>query len=282
MEQPEENSPPANGETRGVTRDAGGIRNLGAAAALGRLGAWAYRIAHQEKSNLLKEGFEPSAHWAHVTAAFCALTSEVLRPVVEHCTLWVTIAAVAGSVGARLAIKYRKVSLKLGSGIFTFSSITAVLSLVLLGVQGLGGEVPGVEFLQAKLGIIETRIAAVKEDTEALRKSQAEAMQELAEIKALTRQLVAGGAAKAAPGAEQAVGDAVAAAAKGAAAGDERLQKALALLKANKVAEAATLFRAVAADKAARIKRDSKDAAAAYRNLGAIAGLGDPKSALDA
>ena len=72
------------------------------------------------------------------------------------------------------------------------------------------------------------------------------------------------------------------AAAAGAAEGDERLAKALDLLKANKVAEAAELFRAVAADKAAQIKRDSKVAAAAYRNLGAIAGLGDPKRALEA
>jgi hypothetical protein len=74
----------------------------------------------------------------------------------------------------------------------------------------------------------------------------------------------------------------VTAAAQGAARGDERLQKALDLLKAHNVAEAEVLFRAVAAAKVARIKQDSKDAAAAYRNLGAIAGLGDPKRALDA
>ena len=46
--------------------------------------------------------------------------------------------------------------------------------------------------------------------------------------------------------------------------------------------KAEALFREVAEDKAKRIKRDSKDAAAAYRNLGVIAGLGDPKRALDA
>ena len=66
---------------------------------------------------------------------------------------------------------------------------------------------------------------------------------------------------RAAPGVEKAVGEAVTAAAIGAAEGDERLSKALDLLKANKVAEAAELFRSVAAEKEARIKRDSRDAA---------------------
>jgi tetratricopeptide (TPR) repeat protein len=60
------------------------------------------------------------------------------------------------------------------------------------------------------------------------------------------------------------------------------LQQALDLLKANKIAEAEAKFRAVADEKATRISRDKKDAAAAYRNLGAIAGLGDPKKALEA
>jgi tetratricopeptide (TPR) repeat protein len=106
--------------------------------------------------------------------------------------------------------------------------------------------------------------------------------QEIHETRALVEQLLLSSKTKAAPGAEKAVSEAVTAAAAGAAEGDERLAKALDLLKANKVAEAAKLFRAVAADKAARIKRDSKDAAAAYRNLGAIAGLGDPKRALEA
>jgi tetratricopeptide (TPR) repeat protein len=106
--------------------------------------------------------------------------------------------------------------------------------------------------------------------------------QEIRETRALVEQLLLSSKAKAAPGVEKAVGTAVTAAVAGAAEGDERLAKALDLLKANKIAEAAELFRAVAAAKEARIKQDSRDAAAAYRNLGAIAGLGDPKRALDA
>jgi len=95
--------------------------------------------------------------------------------------------------------------------------------------------------------------------------------------------------AQAAPGAAKALGDAVADAQEGAAQGDERLQKALDLLKANKPQDAEPLFRTVAEEKAARIRtdrarleKDSKAAAAAYRNLGAIAGLGDPKRAREA
>lgn len=84
------------------------------------------------------------------------------------------------------------------------------------------------------------------------------------------------------PGAEKAVGEAVAAASQGTAEGDERMAKALALLKENRIAEAEALFRAVAADKEAWAKQNARAAAIAYRNLGAITGLRDPKRALDA
>lgn len=68
------------------------------------------------------------------------------------------------------------------------------------------------------------------------------------------------------PGAQQAAGAAVKSIAEGAEAGDNRLENALSLLKENKTAEAAQLLTAVAA----------------YRNLGAIAGLRDPKAAREA
>ena len=90
------------------------------------------------------------------------------------------------------------------------------------------------------------------------------------------------GAPEAGFAAEQRVDQAVTAIAKGASEGDEQLQKALSLLAAGNVAQAVPLLEAVALEKTARIKQDSKDAALAYRNLGAIAGLGDPKQALDA
>ena len=91
------------------------------------------------------------------------------------------------------------------------------------------------------------------------------------------------------PATRQAVTQAVESIAQGAAEGDARLRQALDLLKANKVAEASQLLSAFASDKSAQAEqataqaeKDRKDAVAAYRNLGAIAGLRDPKRALEA
>ena len=112
---------------------------------------------------------------------------------------------------------------------------------------------------------------------------------QLAEMHSLVQNLLGISVAQAAPGAAKALGDAVTDAQEGAAQGDERLQKALDLLKAGKPQDAEPLFRAVAEERAARVRtdrarleKDSKAAAAAYRNLGAIAGLGDPKHAREA
>ena len=101
-------------------------------------------------------------------------------------------------------------------------------------------------------------------------------------LKAMTQQILALSSTESMPGTERRVGEAIGAIAKGAADGDEQLQKALDLLRANKIADAAQLLQAVAEEKTARIKKDSKHASIAYRNLGAIAGLGNPKQALDA
>ena len=98
----------------------------------------------------------------------------------------------------------------------------------------------------------------------------------------LIRQLIALSPTKPLPGTEKAIGEAVAAADRSAAEGDERMKTALKLLQENKVAEAEALFHAVAVDKEARAKQNRQEAAAAYRNLGAIAGLRDPKRALEA
>ena len=98
----------------------------------------------------------------------------------------------------------------------------------------------------------------------------------------LVQQMLARGAPEVGPGAEQRVEQAVTGIAKGASEGDEQLQQALSLLAAGNVAQATPLLKAVAETKTARIQKDRKDAATAYRNLGAIAGLRDPKGALDA
>jgi hypothetical protein len=103
-----------------------------------------------------------------------------------------------------------------------------------------------------------------------------------ADTKTLVEKLLATSQVQAAPGVESAVGAAVDTAARGAAGGDARWQRALGLLHAGNVKEAEPLFRAVADEKVARISQDKKDAVAAYRNLGAIAGLADPKRAREA
>ncbi|HUI20650.1 MAG TPA: hypothetical protein VLZ74_06355 [Methylocella sp.] len=103
-----------------------------------------------------------------------------------------------------------------------------------------------------------------------------------AQIAELIKMLLERNPAAAAPGAERAVGEAVESIAEGAEAGDTRLESALNLLKQNKTAEAAQLLNAFAEDKTARAEQDRREAAIAYRNLGAIAGLHDPKAAREA
>jgi tetratricopeptide (TPR) repeat protein len=133
-------------------------------------------------------------------------------------------------------------------------------------------------------------IAALRDPKKAL-EAYAKAVElnpDNAQNAALTQMLLEKNPA-AGPGAQQAVGSAVQSIAQGAAEGDARSQQALDLLKANKIAEATPLLKAVAEDKKARAgqetalaEKERKDAAIAYRNLGAIAGLADPKQALEA
>jgi hypothetical protein len=121
---------------------------------------------------------------------------------------------------------------------------------------------------------------ALRDDTQALRgdtaeilRGQRETQERLTRIEALLAQQIAAPA----PIAERAAVEVVAAAAE-----DQRLAEALDCLQDGDVSTVEAMFRTVAEEKAARIQRDRKDAAAAYRNLGAIAGLRDPKRALDA
>ncbi len=81
------------------------------------------------------------------------------------------------------------------------------------------------------------------------------------------------------PGQIAAIKEAVVDARSAATAGDARMIQALSLLQDGNQKEAEPLFRAVAEEKAARVRSDSKEAAVAFRHLGAIAGLGDPKTA---
>jgi tetratricopeptide (TPR) repeat protein len=109
------------------------------------------------------------------------------------------------------------------------------------------------------------------------RQTLAERQSTLDEIEALVARYSPAGSAQAAtPGAGLTA--AITAIANGAAT-DARYAKALELLKAGRPAEAEPLLKAIADEMATRAKSDAKQAAEAYRNLGAIAGLADPKRA---
>jgi tetratricopeptide (TPR) repeat protein len=109
--------------------------------------------------------------------------------------------------------------------------------------------------------------------TEEVLRGQLDAAERLARIEALLTQHI---------GAPPALAERAAAEVFAAAAEDRRLAEALDCMEHGDIAAAEALFRTVAEEKATRIQRDRRDAAAAYRNLGAIAGMGDPKRALDA
>ncbi|HYZ24558.1 MAG TPA: DUF2272 domain-containing protein [Rhodopila sp.] len=84
------------------------------------------------------------------------------------------------------------------------------------------------------------------------------------------------------PSVDQQFDQALTAVVQGASEGDKRLQKALTLLVEGSVAQATPLLQAFAEEKTARIGRDLKEAAMAYRSLGAIGRLQDPDKALEA
>src|ERR1700730_13724744 len=122
------------------------------------------------------------------------------------------------------------------------------------GVQVLIAEPPPTEHLIEQLHVKDIQIAP----------NQAADL-----TKMLLEKIPAGG-----PAAQQAVGAAVQSIAQGAAEGDSRLEKALGLLKENKLAEATQLLKDFAGDKeagaekaTAQAEKDRKQAAEAYRNL---------------
>jgi tetratricopeptide (TPR) repeat protein len=149
----------------------------------------------------------------------------------------------------------------------------AAIGLVALigykGVQALIAPPPTIEQIQRPL-------------TEQLSQKEAEVSAWKAQAAALTKMLLEKNPSAAGPGAQQVVGGAVQSIVHGASEGNPRLQQALDLLKDNKVAEATQLLTTVAEQAATQAEKDRKEAAIAYRNLGAIAGLRDPKSALEA
>jgi tetratricopeptide (TPR) repeat protein len=109
-----------------------------------------------------------------------------------------------------------------------------------------------------------------------------ERQQTISEVQALVNKYSFVGSAQASDSvAKENLAAAIQAIADGAAT-DPRYAKALAFLKAGQPGEAASLLQMVAEDEAARGQRINKQAAQKYRQLGAIAGLGNPKAAREA
>lgn len=106
--------------------------------------------------------------------------------------------------------------------------------------------------------------------------------QTLAEIEALvSKYSIASPAQGATTTSTEQLTDAITAIVSGAAR-DSRYAKALKHLKDGDVGQAESLLREVAEETARRADNESRRAAEAYRRLGAIAGLGDPKRAREA
>ena len=107
---------------------------------------------------------------------------------------------------------------------------------------------------------------------------------EVAEIKTLVEKLLIGSDASATEpdNRRQPVANALIDARRRTRDGDKRLEKAVLLLKSDKVVEAEAIFREVAVDRERAAAGARRDAAAAWRHLGAIARLSDPARARDA
>jgi hypothetical protein len=209
-----------------------------------------------------------------------AFVSDVLKPLTTRFTKNLVIGGFTLSVPSFLGVEFGVIP-ELSAALIVFCLSVAVLSSLMLFLQrghehgALAELVPGIKQLQERLGIIDTKIDKVLESQKRLENNNAELLRAMGD---LTRRVVALNAVQTTAATETRVGEAIEDITRGAVEGDERLQTALNLLQSNNVADAVRILQAVAEDKTTRIQQDSKDAAAAYRNLGAIAGLGDPST----
>jgi tetratricopeptide (TPR) repeat protein len=174
-----------------------------------------------------------------------------------------------------------------------FGFVAATQKVFAAEDQGVAAKfIPGISDIQSTLaemlGLQKTTVKAVaniQSDTTEIRRQLAETKTQLANVSAqleansaLVRQLLERTPGTQAPGAKEAISEAVTAIEKGAAA-DPRYATALELLKAGNPSEAEPLLKAVAQEKersASTNPNDAKEAAAAYRNLAAIASVSEP------
>jgi hypothetical protein len=98
--------------------------------------------------------------------------TDVVKPLLPHCTVWVFVAALAGLACLLVMMRLKKIATEVGAALVTFCLMTALLSVAVIGLQKIvGGEeegafarlIPGIEELQKKLGLMETKLGAIQQ-----------------------------------------------------------------------------------------------------------------------
>ena len=129
-------------------------------------------LSNTESGRLLKTGFAHSAHWAHPVAALFAFASDVVKPILPHCTPRVLEGALALLACLLVLMRFKKITAELGATLITFCVMTAVLSVAVIGLQKIvHGEQdgafatlsPGIAALQEKLGLVETTLESIQQ-----------------------------------------------------------------------------------------------------------------------
>jgi tetratricopeptide (TPR) repeat protein len=134
--------------------------------------SYARRLLKVASPGLLRAGFKRSAHWAHPAAALFAFATDVVKPMLPHCTVWVFLAMLAGLACLVLLVRRKMIATEVGTGLIVFCLMTALLSMVVIGLQRIVGEegdgafakvLPGIEEMQKSLGIVGTKLDAMQQ-----------------------------------------------------------------------------------------------------------------------
>src|ERR1019366_1175741 len=116
-------------------------------------------------------GVRRSAHWAHPVAALFAFATDVVKPILPHCTVWVLVAALAVIACLLIVIRLKAITMEIGATLIAFCLMTALLSVAVIGLQKVvGGDdgafarlIPGIEELQKKFGLVATKLDLIQQ-----------------------------------------------------------------------------------------------------------------------
>jgi tetratricopeptide (TPR) repeat protein len=165
---------PDEAETNGHTLDnAERSRSADPELRSGSLSRFAGRLLNAEKPDALKEGFKHSAHWAHPIAALFAFSTDVVKPLLPHCTVWVIILAFGALIGLIVLMRRGRIANQAAITLISFCLMTALLSACVIGLQiVVGGErdgaaaelIPGIKSLQTDLGLVSRQLQVIDEN----------------------------------------------------------------------------------------------------------------------